>query len=115
MTIGNADEPRLAAAKPPHAEAGPGQEPEQDAAARKHALRVLAISSLGVFVVFLDTTIVNVAFETISRSFHTTTDHLAWVLNAYSLVFAAVLIPAAGSPTATAASGSSSSASPASR
>lgn len=44
--------------------------------------------------VFLDTTIVNVAFETISRSFHTTTDHLAWVLNAYSLVFAAMLIPA---------------------
>jgi EmrB/QacA subfamily drug resistance transporter len=42
---------------------------------------------------FLDTTIVNVAFETISRSFGTTTGHLSWVLNAYSLVFAAVLIP----------------------
>jgi EmrB/QacA subfamily drug resistance transporter len=34
-----------------------------------------------------------VAFETISRSFHTTTGHLSWVLSAYSLVFAAVLIP----------------------
>jgi EmrB/QacA subfamily drug resistance transporter len=44
--------------------------------------------------VFLDTTIVNVAFETISHSFNTTTGHLAWVLNAYSLVFAAMLIPA---------------------
>jgi len=42
---------------------------------------------------FLDTTIVNVAFETISRSFGTTAGHLSWVLNAYSLVFAAVLIP----------------------
>ncbi|MEU6656788.1 MFS transporter [Streptomyces sp. NPDC046900] len=55
---------------------------------------MLALSSLGVFVVFLDTTIVNVAFETIGRSFHTTTGHLSWVLNIYSLVFAAALIPA---------------------
>ncbi len=71
-----------------------GPEPGQDAAARRHALRVLALGSLGVFVVFLDTTIVNVGFETISRGFDTTTGHLAWALNAYSLVFAAVLIPA---------------------
>ncbi|MCL2551164.1 MAG: MFS transporter [Actinomycetia bacterium] len=69
-------------------------EDPRTAADRRRALRVLALSSLGVFVVFLDTTIVNVAFETISRGFHTTTGHLAWVLNAYSLVFAAVLIPA---------------------
>jgi EmrB/QacA subfamily drug resistance transporter len=68
--------------------------PDEQAAAKRHALRVLALGSLGVFVVFLDTTIVNVAFETISRSFDTTTGHLAWVLNAYSLVFAAMLIPA---------------------
>ena len=60
----------------------------------RHALQVLALGSLGMFVVFLDTTIVNIAFPTISRSFHTTTGHLAWVLNAYSLVFAAMLIPA---------------------
>jgi len=59
-----------------------------------HALRTLALASLGSFVVFLDTTIVNVAFEAISRSFHSDTDRLAWVLNAYSLVFAAALIPA---------------------
>jgi EmrB/QacA subfamily drug resistance transporter len=118
MSIGNAGEPRLAkdgsavvpadgpadglagapadarADVPGNGAAGPDAEQPQDAAARRRALRVLALSSLGVFVVFLDTTIVNVAFETISRSFHTTTDHLAWVLNAYSLVFAAVLIPA---------------------
>jgi EmrB/QacA subfamily drug resistance transporter len=64
------------------------------ARARRHALEVLALGSLGAFVVFLDTTIVNIAFETISHSFHTTTGHLAWVLNAYTLVFAALLIPA---------------------
>lgn len=69
-------------------------DPHEDPAARRRARRVLALSSLGAFVVFLDTTIVNVAFEAISHSFHATADHLAWVLNIYSLVFAAVLIPA---------------------
>ncbi|HEX5403866.1 MAG TPA: MFS transporter [Pseudonocardiaceae bacterium] len=66
----------------------------QRAPVRSRALLVLLVGSFGVFIVFLDTTIVNVAFETISRGFHTTTGHLAWVLNAYSLVFAAMLIPA---------------------
>jgi EmrB/QacA subfamily drug resistance transporter len=63
------------------------------AASGRHAARVLALGSVAAFAVFLDTTIVNVAFETISRSFDTTAGHLSWVLNAYSLVFAAVLIP----------------------
>ncbi|WP_225100314.1 MFS transporter [Streptomyces sp. CoH27] len=62
--------------------------------AAPHAMQVLALGSLGVFVVFLDTTIVNVAFATMSRSFDTTASHLSWVLNAYSLAFAATLIPA---------------------
>ncbi|HSZ40045.1 MAG TPA: MFS transporter [Trebonia sp.] len=64
-----------------------------ESAARRRAARVLALGSVAAFAVFLDTTIVNVAFETISRSFGTTAGHLSWVLNAYSLVFAAVLIP----------------------
>src|ERR1700760_506410 len=63
-------------------------------AAPGRAGRILALGSVAAFAVFLDTTIVNVAFETISRSFGTTTGHLSWVLNAYSLVFAAMLIPA---------------------
>src|ERR1700760_329235 len=63
------------------------------AAAPGRAGRILALGSVAAFSVFLDTTIVNVAFETISRSFGTTTGHLSWALNAYSLVFAAVLIP----------------------
>jgi EmrB/QacA subfamily drug resistance transporter len=60
----------------------------------RHARRVLALTSLGVFIVFLDTTIVNVAFDTISRSFGADITELVWVLNAYTLVFAACLIPA---------------------
>jgi EmrB/QacA subfamily drug resistance transporter len=58
------------------------------------ARRVLALTSLGVFIVFLDTTIVNVAFNTISQSFHTGIAVLVWALNAYTLIFAACLIPA---------------------
>ncbi|HEV2634669.1 MAG TPA: MFS transporter [Actinocrinis sp.] len=69
-------------------------EREQARAATRRARQVLALGSLGAFMVFLDTTIVNIAFETISHSFHTTAGHLAWVLNVYSLVFAAMLIPA---------------------
>ena len=56
--------------------------------------RVLAVTSIGVFIVFLDTTIVNVAFNTIQRDLHASRSGLAWVLNAYTLVFAALLIPA---------------------
>ncbi|MFG2369635.1 DHA2 family efflux MFS transporter permease subunit [Streptomyces mirabilis] len=79
--------PALAAGIP-----SPTQSKSPQATAR--AGRVLALSSLAGFVVFLDTTIVNVAFETISHSFATTAGHLSWVLNAYSLAFAAALIPA---------------------
>ena len=87
----------MSTAHPPSAPTepqAPSVAPTITPAARRRALQVLALGSLGVFVVFLDTTIVNIAFTTISRSFHTTTGHLAWVLNAYSLVFAAMLIPA---------------------
>lgn len=60
----------------------------------QYGRRVLALTGLGVFVVFLDTTIVNVAFETIRRSFGSDITELVWALNVYILVFAACLIPA---------------------
>jgi EmrB/QacA subfamily drug resistance transporter len=60
----------------------------------RHAAMVLALTSAVVFMVFLDATIVNVAFETISRDLRAGASSLAWVLNAYSLTFAATLIPA---------------------
>jgi MFS family permease len=56
---------------------------------------VLAVTSLGVFVVLLDTTIVNIAFPAITTAFPSTTRAaLSWVLNAYAIVFAALLITA---------------------
>jgi EmrB/QacA subfamily drug resistance transporter len=56
---------------------------------------VLASTSLAVFAVFLDTTIGFVSFPAISATFRSSgPSTLSWVLNAYTLVFAALLIPA---------------------
>jgi len=56
---------------------------------------VLFSTSLAVFAVFLDTTILFVAFPSISADFSSvSTSALSWVLNAYTIVFAAALIPA---------------------
>ena len=54
---------------------------------------VLLVTSLGVFVVFLDGTIANIAFPAIRRSFpDASLATLSWVLNAYSIVFASLLL-----------------------
>ena len=56
---------------------------------------VLASTSLAVFAVFLDTTILFVAFPSIREQFSSTEPStLSWILNAYTIVFAALLIPA---------------------
>ena len=57
--------------------------------------RVLVATSLGVFMAWLDATVVNIAFPDIRSSFAgTSLADLSWVLNAYSIVFAALLVPA---------------------
>lgn len=54
----------------------------------------LFVSSLAVFAVFLDTTALFVAFPDIARSFpDVAATQLSWVLNGYTIVFAALLIP----------------------
>ena len=59
------------------------------------AWRVLAVTSLGVLIVLLDTTFINIAFPAITAAFPSTTRAaLSWVLNAYAIVFAALLITA---------------------
>ena len=56
---------------------------------------VLTSTSLAVVAVFLDTSILFVAFPSISASFSdVSTTTMSWVLNAYTIVFAALLIPA---------------------
>ena len=56
---------------------------------------VLLVSSLGVFMAFIDATIVNVAFPDIRNSFPGAgLGSLSWILNSYNVVFAAFLVPA---------------------
>ena len=54
---------------------------------------VLLVASFGAFLAFLDATVVNVAFPNIRASFpESTISSLSWILNAYSIVFAAFLV-----------------------
>ncbi|MBM3371868.1 MAG: MFS transporter, partial [Betaproteobacteria bacterium] len=55
------------------------------------------IASSAVFLVALDTTMLFSAFDALRRSFETTSAaELSWVLNAYTVVYAAMLIPSGG-------------------
>jgi len=57
--------------------------------------QVLLVTSVAVFMSFLDVTIVNIAFPDIRASFATSSlADLSWILNAYNIVFAALLVPA---------------------
>src|SRR4029453_13761021 len=57
--------------------------------------QVLLVTSVGVFMTFLDVTIVNIAFPDIQASFpDSSLAQLSWILNAYAIVFAAALVPA---------------------
>jgi EmrB/QacA subfamily drug resistance transporter len=57
--------------------------------------KVLLVTAVAVFMGFLDVTIVNIAFPDIRASFSDSSlAGLSWVLNAYNIVFAALLVPA---------------------
>jgi EmrB/QacA subfamily drug resistance transporter len=59
------------------------------------AATAVAVLSLAVFMSSLDLFIVNLAFPYIGRDFGTANlDSLSWVLNGYTIVFAATLVPA---------------------
>jgi EmrB/QacA subfamily drug resistance transporter len=62
----------------------------------RNRLAVLIALSLAAFIISLDVTIVNVALPTLVRTLGATTTQLQWVVDAYSLVFAAFVL-AAGS------------------
>jgi EmrB/QacA subfamily drug resistance transporter len=55
---------------------------------------VLVVLVTGFFMIMLDTTIVNVAIPAMSAGLNTTLDQILWVLNAYILVYAVLLITA---------------------
>jgi EmrB/QacA subfamily drug resistance transporter len=56
---------------------------------------VFAVTALGAFMASLDLSIVNVAFPALQRSFpHESRATLAWVITAYTIVFASLLVTA---------------------
>ncbi len=70
------------------------QESGVASAPRRPAL-ILALLSLAAFMASLDVFIVNVAFDDIGRDFHgVSLSELSWVLNAYTILYAALLVPA---------------------
>jgi EmrB/QacA subfamily drug resistance transporter len=89
------DAPAQTAPSPP-----PGVPAQEPRPARGRVVRravspgtVLAIASLGVFMEFVDSTIVNIAFPSIREDFSgATLTTLAWIFDAYAIVFAAFLV-----------------------
>jgi EmrB/QacA subfamily drug resistance transporter len=61
---------------------------------RNHPIPALAVICLGVFVISVDATIVNVALPTLSRDLHADTAQLQWIVDAYTLVMSGLLLSA---------------------
>ena len=77
-------------------------DPDQDSTGQpdgrptaRQVTAIVGVLALAVFMSSLDLFIVNLAFPYIGRQYHgTSLAALSWVLNAYTIVFAAVLVPA---------------------
>jgi EmrB/QacA subfamily drug resistance transporter len=57
---------------------------------------ILGVLSVSVFLVVVDNTIVNVALPTLNRELGASVSELQWIVDAYSLVFAGLLLAAGG-------------------
>jgi hypothetical protein len=71
--------------------------PDQPAAgAGEHPRRraILGVMCLSLLVVVVDNTVLNTALPTLARALHASTTDLQWITDAYTLVFAALLIVA---------------------
>src|SRR3954451_14213358 len=66
--------------------------PADIASSRRARLGVLAICCMSVFVVSLDNTIVNVALPSIRRDLGASVSQLQWVVDAYTVVLASLLV-----------------------
>ena len=68
--------------------------PQARSLPRLRPAAVLAVGSASSFLVYLDATIVNVAFPDVRASFTgSSLTSLSWILSAYAIVFAALLVP----------------------
>src|SRR2546422_6241835 len=61
---------------------------------RAHSRRwyTVGVLCLSLLVIVVDTTIVNVALPTFARDLHATSSGLQWIVDAYTLTFAALLL-----------------------
>src|SRR6202012_1009692 len=59
---------------------------------RRRRLLILAICCLSLFIVGLDSTIVNVALPSIAKDLHSSVSGLQWTIDAYTLVLASLLM-----------------------
>src|SRR5918994_2743538 len=58
--------------------------------------QILAVLCISLFVIVTDNTIVNVALPTLARELNAGTSSLQWIVDAYTLVFAGLLLAAGG-------------------
>src|SRR6201992_1126275 len=58
--------------------------------------QILLVLCLSLLIVVIDNTVLNTALPTLARSLHAGTRSLQWITDAYTLVFASVLITAGG-------------------
>lgn len=66
--------------------------PDQPTRSERRRWLVLAVMSVGTLIVFLDDTVVNTALPRISVALHASTSGLQWVIDAYVLVLAGLLL-----------------------
>src|SRR5579864_4097574 len=80
-----------------HVRAAPGWAGSRGGSVRKYAgnpWMVLLVVSLGFFMTLLDLTIVNIAIPNMITKLHASLDDVLWVINAYALVLAVLVITA---------------------
>src|SRR6266702_621384 len=86
---------RLPAARPSAAtRAAGGQADSRWPAGHPRRRQILLVLCLSLLVVVIDNTILNTALPTLARVLHAGTSSLQWITDAYTLCFAALLIPA---------------------
>src|SRR6202167_2338348 len=71
-----------------------GQIDSRWAAGHPRRRQILLVLCLSLLIVVIDNTILNTALPTLARVLHAGTSSLQWITDAYTLCFAALLIPA---------------------
>src|SRR5687767_999160 len=64
--------------------------PAEELHARKWP--IFAVTMVGLFMALIDVTIVNITIPELQRDLHAGVDTVSWVLNAYNIVFAMLLV-----------------------